>query len=263
MRYDLFISQFIIRQLNVYQAEVIRDAIDEVEKEHPDTRVRRVPAISHILQHAPPRTLNPLSRSSTSRGLSSLHNHLHGPNRLKTYYGLTVGTRNPDINVLKPENQNPTNVTPLIASLAKGYVNEELIVVGPPPKKVDEMAIEQQRRKVLGVLWKLIERARSGMLDVDWKKEDRINPRSNYLRRVWVGGEAYKVSTRQLSPGDGTDDPLITSQEILCSCRMGNMGRGIRQNGRRTSDICLRLRLSRVISGVIFTLRSCTSCHDG
>lgn len=173
------------------QAELIRDAVDEVEKEQPDIRIRRVPAISHILQHAPPRTLT--HPRSSSRRPSSLLNHLHGP-RLRTYHGLIVGLRNPDLEVLKPENQNPTHVTPLIASLARGFVDEELVVIGPPPKKVDEVFREQQRRKSLGVLWKLIERAKRGVSIVDWRKEDRVNARSNYLRKVWVGGEVYQVN---------------------------------------------------------------------
>lgn len=164
--------------------------MDEVETEQPDTRIRRVPAISHIIQRANPRALSH-PRPSSHRS-SYLCNHLRGP-RLRTHHPLIVGLRNPDIAVLKAENQNPTHVTPLIASIAKGFVNEDLVVVGPPPKKVDEVAQEQQRRKALGTLWRLIERAKGGMLDVDWRKEDRVNPRSNYLRKVWVGGKVYQV----------------------------------------------------------------------
>lgn len=153
-----------------------------------------MPAISHIVQNTPSRALSG-SRPPASSRSSSVHNHLHGPLRVKTHIGLIVGVGNPDIAVLKTENQNPTHVTPLIASLAKGYVNEELVVIGPPPKKINEVAEEQRRRHALGVIWKLIERVRWGLLEVDWKKEDKVNARSNYLKKAWVGGEIYKVSS--------------------------------------------------------------------
>ncbi|KAF9444348.1 S-adenosyl-L-methionine-dependent methyltransferase [Macrolepiota fuliginosa MF-IS2] len=194
-------------------ADILRDAIEEVEKESPDIRLRGVPAISHILKHAPPRTI---LRPSSSRHSSSLHNHLHGPSRFRTHRGLIVGLGNPDNAVLKPENQNATHVTPLIASLVRGYVNEELIVVGPPPKKVDEMVLEQRRRKGLMSLWKLIEKAKGGMLDVDWRKEDRVNPRSNYLRKVWVGGEHYGPGDFVLVPQGnyGTREPPEWPKDI-------------------------------------------------
>lgn len=39
---------------------------------------------------------------------------------------------NPDLAVLKSENQMPTHITPTIASLAQGLVTEQLIVLGPP-----------------------------------------------------------------------------------------------------------------------------------
>lgn len=173
------------------KAEIIRDAVDEVEREEKQIRIRHVPAISHILQNAPqtPRSRKP------SRPSSSLCNHLRGPPRLKTHYGLIAGRRNPDLAVLQVENQNPTHVTPLIASLAQGHVQEKLVVIGPPPKKVDEVEVERQKRRDLETLWGLIQRVKSGLLDVDWKKEDRVNARSNFLRKIWVSNVIYQVGT--------------------------------------------------------------------
>lgn len=176
--------------MNNLQVEIIRDAIDEVEKEEKQIRIRHVPAICHILQSAPQTRLRKPNHSSSSQC-----NHLRGPPRLKTHFGAIVGLRNPDLAVLQVENQNPTHVTPLIASLAKGHVREELVVIGPPPKKVDEVEVERQRRKDLETLWGLIQRVKFGLLDVDWKKEDRINARSNFLRKIWISNVIYQVSS--------------------------------------------------------------------
>lgn len=87
-------------------------------------------------------------------------------------------------------------MTPLIASLARGFVNEELIVIGPPPTKGKGHLQDAMREKKaqLRSLWALIERAKGGILDVGWHREDKVTQRSNYLRRVYVGGEVYKVS---------------------------------------------------------------------
>jgi DNA (cytosine-5)-methyltransferase 1 len=117
-----------------------------------------------------------------------------------------IGLRNPDLTVLKQENQNQTHVTPLKASLARGFVNEERIVIGPPPPKEkggpkDDASLIREGKARLGSLWKLIERVRRGVLDVEWKKEDRVTPRSNYLRKVYVGGEVYQVSAAPILRG--------------------------------------------------------------
>jgi DNA (cytosine-5)-methyltransferase 1 len=79
--------------------------------------------------------------------------------------------------------------------LARGFVSEELVVVGPPPAKGAKRLQDDVREKKaqVGGLWKLIQRARGGVLDVDWRKEDRVSVRSNCLRKVMVGGEVYQV----------------------------------------------------------------------
>ncbi|EPQ59985.1 S-adenosyl-L-methionine-dependent methyltransferase [Gloeophyllum trabeum ATCC 11539] len=50
-----------------------------------------------------------------------------------------------DLAVLQPRNQNPTHVTPLIASLASGLFRERLVVVGPPPPRKDRETIRRER----------------------------------------------------------------------------------------------------------------------
>ncbi|TFK56344.1 S-adenosyl-L-methionine-dependent methyltransferase [Heliocybe sulcata] len=52
---------------------------------------------------------------------------------------------NPDLAVLQPRNQNPTHVTPLIASLAANLFRERLIVVGPPPPRKDRAELQQEK----------------------------------------------------------------------------------------------------------------------
>lgn len=162
------------------QAETICTAIEEIEQKYSDTRLRCIPAIAHIL------------RNVISRPRSRLHikSHLDGPgaSRRSINTGLLAGLKNPDLAVLRQENQNSTHVTPLIASLARGFVNEELVVIGPPPPKGKDDA------PVIS-LWSLIKRVKDGSLDVDWQREDKITQRSNYLRKVYVGGKVYKVSS--------------------------------------------------------------------
>ncbi|KAJ3571618.1 hypothetical protein NP233_g3648 [Leucocoprinus birnbaumii] len=187
-------------------ADLICDIIAELQTEQPDKNIRVIPVIAHILKHA--------SRTPTdSRQPHRRKKRLDGPSRLRITAGLLIDLRNPDLAVLKQENQNPTHVTPLIASLARGFINEELIVIGPPPPKERSQAENAMRAKAqLGILWKLIERARGGILGVDWKKEDRVTPRSNYLRKVEVGGVVYKPGDFVLVPRGkyGSKDLTLT-----------------------------------------------------
>lgn len=170
------------------QAETIYAAVEEIEQKDSDTRLRCIPAIARILG-------NVIARPRSRLRIKS---HLNGPgtHRRSINTGLLAGLKNPDLAVLKQENQNPTHVTPLIASLARGFINEELVVIGPPPPKgKDDVAMMREKKAQLRSLWSLIERAKGGSLDVDWQREDKITQKSNYLRKVYVGGRVYKVSS--------------------------------------------------------------------
>lgn len=98
---------------------------------------------------------------------------------------------NPDLSVMKSENQNATHVTPFIASLALGLVNETLQVVGSPLPPVNKD--EQYRNKVRRYkrVKELLDIARKEKKDVDWKKPDRV--RLIYLKKVSIEGETYNV----------------------------------------------------------------------
>ncbi|KAF9011170.1 hypothetical protein BDQ17DRAFT_1233710 [Cyathus striatus] len=100
----------------------------------------------------------------------------------------------PDLAVLKPENQNSTTVTPLIANLSQGWINEELIVVGPQPHKPSQAVLEARVKKARAIMWKFIETVGNPkQRAIDYKKSDKIAPGSNFLKAVEIGGEIYRA----------------------------------------------------------------------
>ncbi|KDQ62886.1 hypothetical protein JAAARDRAFT_53111 [Jaapia argillacea MUCL 33604] len=107
---------------------------------------------------------------------------------------------NLDLAVLKPENQNPTHVTPFIASLASTYFSERLVVVGPPPKKVDRKV--EKARKVEGRdrLGALVDVANGPSLT------ERVRGRGGRTVGVKVDYVEYRVGDVVLTPAglDGT-----------------------------------------------------------
>jgi DNA (cytosine-5)-methyltransferase 1 len=94
--------------------------------------------------------------------------------------------------VLKPENQTPTHVTPLIASLAQGLVQEALIVVGPPPPPQSKALLETQKNAAHARLCKFVERAKLPKY-VDEKVQ--LAPKSRFLKSVGIAHEKYSVRT--------------------------------------------------------------------
>lgn len=108
------------------------------------------------------------------------------PPLLKSLHG------NPDLQLLKPENQTPTHVTPLIASLADGLVQEDLVVVGPPPPPKNKALLETQKNAAHARLCKLVEKAKSPKY-VDNKV--RLAPKSRFLKSVEIAHEKYSVCT--------------------------------------------------------------------
>jgi hypothetical protein len=85
--------------------------------------------------------------------------------------------------VLRAENQNTTHVTPLIASIAKGYFVEELQVIGrAPAPEVDDERVQRQVRRLLRRRW-LEDRD----VEVEWNPRDNlVRKRSNYMTSVKV-----------------------------------------------------------------------------
>jgi hypothetical protein len=102
---------------------------------------------------------------------------------------------NPDLAVLKTENQNPTHVTPCIATLAQGLVREELVVVGPPPLARNKDLLQTENQRAYDHLCRLIVKAKKKIKDIDYKKEDRVSVHSEFYRAVEVEKEIYRVYT--------------------------------------------------------------------
>ncbi|KAH9486450.1 DNA (cytosine-5)-methyltransferase 1 [Psilocybe cubensis] len=154
------------------------------ESEHAK-KIMAVPFVKTILQRAPqsiepqriPRNTRPLVRKQ--------------PKNL-------IG--NPDISVLKSENQNTTCVTPRIAKLAKGLFREEMMVLGPPPPPVNKAEVEALKNKAAHNLRQLISRAKAGNKKITYRKDDRIKVGGDYYSSITIEGVEYKMGDVVLFP---------------------------------------------------------------
>ncbi|EGO05372.1 hypothetical protein SERLA73DRAFT_68986 [Serpula lacrymans var. lacrymans S7.3] len=145
--------------------------------ENPD-RIAESPLIQHLQRKAPtalPRRAGPAATriarpSFPKRPLHKLNGNL-------------------DLAVLRTENQNPTHVTPLIAQMATGYFKEHLIVIGPRPKPLSEAPTYDPLLRMR----RFIERAAVEERPVHIQPEQRLKPRSRWLRCVQIGGVNYSL----------------------------------------------------------------------
>ena len=165
-----------IRLRPFFQIQEIQDAIDDYK----DPKWLKVtPLVKYILHNAPeagPRFRLPRRHNVAPRGVH--------PPRLKLLLG------NPDLQVLKPENQTCTHVTPLIASLAQGLVQEDLVVVGPPPPPQNKALLEVQKNAAHTRLCKLVEKAK---LPKYVDNRVQLAPKSRFLQSVSIAHEKYSV----------------------------------------------------------------------
>jgi DNA (cytosine-5)-methyltransferase 1 len=104
-------------------------------------------------------------------------------------------TGNLDLAVLRLDTQNPTHVTPLIASLAKGYFRESFRVIGPPPCKPDRLALEQKERQIHDRVRMLVEKASKSAHHValEFHPTERIRRDLWFYRSVEIDGVRYAV----------------------------------------------------------------------
>lgn len=137
-----------------------------------------VPFVCHILRNAP--ASNDTLRPTREKG----------PKRKPMKKGL-VG--NPDLAVLKAENQNPTRVTPRIAKLAQGLFREELMVVGGAPPPVNKAEEENNKRKLFARLRRLISRTLKSKKKINYTKDDRISVMADLYTAVDIEGTTYRV----------------------------------------------------------------------
>lgn len=95
---------------------------------------------------------------------------------------------NPDLAVLRPENQVPTHVTPRISQLALGLFRERLRVVGPQPATEPDLPRTDLTERVKGFLMRVSMRRR-----LEFSPQQRLRPRSRYLKYVTIDGLDYNV----------------------------------------------------------------------
>ena len=115
-----------------------------------------------------------------------LHQSRILPRRAPFRLPATVG--NPDIAVLRPENQHPTHVTPRIAALAAGLFREQLVVLGrqlpvPRLRRGTGAGVSKGERDALVralAMALCAEGTQSIEAPVDW----RVHPRRPFMHRI-------------------------------------------------------------------------------
>lgn len=102
-------------------------------------------------------------------------------------------TGNPDLAVLRPENQNPTHVTPLVDTLALGLFREHLQVIGAAPKRLTPHEVAQRQKKVREHIGELLVRSLEGdSTVVEFPSAGRLV--GKYWKLVEIRGENLKVA---------------------------------------------------------------------
>ncbi|KAF8899291.1 S-adenosyl-L-methionine-dependent methyltransferase [Infundibulicybe gibba] len=161
-------------------------------------RIREIPIIQHLLKAAPPPP-------------EKLRKAMLVAPRNRRFPPLLALVRNPDLAVLKPENQNPTHVTPRIAALAQGLIRENLVVVGPPPSPKNKNILEIQRQKIRDRVCELLKWAHR-FKEIDYRREDRLSYTSRFLKAVTINGEVYKpgdIVVMPIGEADGKEPPPL------------------------------------------------------
>ena len=127
------------------------------------------------------------SRNMTvSHRLRPHHQSRVHPRRAPFHLPATVG--NPDLAVLRPENQHQTHVTPLIAALAAGLFREQLVVLGrhlPAPRfrRGIGVNVSAGERNVL-VQALAMALCAEGTQKIEALVDWRIHPRRPFMRRI-------------------------------------------------------------------------------
>ncbi|KAJ7687355.1 S-adenosyl-L-methionine-dependent methyltransferase [Mycena rosella] len=153
-------------------APYIREVVDEQ-----GGTLQRAPLIVELLHKSPGSDRGPRRRTRAHRAQ---------PRRNQPFIG------DPDLALLKSENQSPTHVTPLIAALADGYFEETLQVLGAPPKAPSKADTELQKANTFRLLKHCIAKIRSQ----EHKKPAFTAVRSRYgpyVEEATIGGEVYRT----------------------------------------------------------------------
>lgn len=166
--------------LQILQITEIHDAIDDRRSDN----IRNVPFVQEIFRRFS------ADRAMRRPGRQRLRRR-SPPARLRQRNNTrTVG--DPDLAVLKKENQNPTRATPFIASLAGGHFRE-INVIGPPtPVNKDEL-VERRQMNHKRVI-KFLRRAKRINRDVQWSRHELIRSGFPHVKSVQIDKELYRVS---------------------------------------------------------------------
>ncbi|KAF9566963.1 S-adenosyl-L-methionine-dependent methyltransferase [Agrocybe pediades] len=154
----------------------ITEIQDVISNEQDARKLLTVPFVQHIMSRAPKRPDNMRLPQSGQPKWAPRNKVLTG---------------NPDIAVLKRENQNQTCVTPRIGQLAMGLIQERIMLLGTPlkPQLKEEQEIKKRTYKALKGL---IEKARKDKKVMTHKK-DRISVEYDRYKAVEIDGERYEI----------------------------------------------------------------------
>lgn len=128
---------------------------------------------------------------SGSRGITALHRlgprHHSRIQSRRAPFRLPATVGNPDIAVLRPENQHPTHVTPRIAALAAGLFREQLVVLGrqlPVPRlRRGSASVSKGERDTL-VRALAMALCAEGTQSIEAPVEWRVHPRRPFMHRI-------------------------------------------------------------------------------
>ncbi|TFY55316.1 hypothetical protein EVG20_g9367 [Dentipellis fragilis] len=201
--------------LCIYQAPQLRFAIDTLADnlKGPDDTPERRTFVSRVLSHplisrvlggtnlypqAPSSSQGPSRSQPQKRStLTRLQERLQG------------STANRDLAVLRPEQQNPTHVTPLISVLAAGLFREQLIVVGPKPAQPSRAVLRRRRERERQTIIRSIAVALRENVRVSAIRQWQLERGSEYLTKLKVGDIVYEIGDVVIVPigSDDAEDP--------------------------------------------------------
>ena len=105
-------------------------------------------------------------------------------------------SNNLDLEVLKPENQVQTHVTPFINHLASNpvFFRESLHVIGPEPKPPSAQEVIQRQKKLSNRLKDVCAAFHRSRTNLVFPRDAAVSPRSNYWKCVSINGIVFSVS---------------------------------------------------------------------
>ncbi|KAJ7109832.1 S-adenosyl-L-methionine-dependent methyltransferase [Mycena epipterygia] len=162
-----------------YSDEDLADAIPYIQDvaQEADGELQNSPLIKELLRKT-------LSKDDGPRRRTRPRDRIQPPVPRQAFLG------NPDLALLKSENQSATHVTPFIAGLAKDYFEENLEVVGAQPILSKKAEIDQQKASALRFLKDCIKRVSSPNNNVTFSGERGRYGR--FIEEVTIGNELYK-----------------------------------------------------------------------